>query len=235
MQTNGSRKGTRWRVETSPFLIGRNDDCQLTLSSRTVSRRHCMIVFDSSSVLIKDLKSRNGTQVGGVTVSAETPAQLSHHTELQIGKYTFRLSIRDSKTNEPYRPGLLDLSTLSGAEVDATPETQDAQRLIAELDDLASRLEGGGNSSVIETTNLRHAAEDDTAKATSDAREDNDAAKVESSSESKQSTAEEQQRSETDLTESGDGPQKLPQHLRPKGPRDSQDAAAEALRNLFIR
>lgn len=198
-----------------------------------------MIVFDSSSVLVKDLKSRNGTQVGGSTASPDTPVQLSHHGELQVGKYSFRISIRDATTNEPYRPSLIDLSTLSGVDGDAGVETQEAQRLISELDDLASKLEraeptalgvgiqsaGGSINEASQTNADRTSTEEASTEMLSRAMEN---------SGTEDSVADRKDAGDEETIEE-QGPKKLPEHLRPKAPRDSKDAAAVALRNLFVR
>ena len=100
-----------------------------------------MIIYNDSDVLIRDLNSRNGTYVDGERVSAEVPRQLSHHNLLRIGKYTFRISIRDAETRRPHRPELIDLSTLSGPQVVPTEQTKGAAQLLSELDDLASKLD----------------------------------------------------------------------------------------------
>jgi DNA-binding winged helix-turn-helix (wHTH) protein len=46
-------------------LIGRGDECQVRLSSATVSRRHAQIRVGSGVALIQDLGSKNGTLVAG--------------------------------------------------------------------------------------------------------------------------------------------------------------------------
>lgn len=245
LQTNGSCKGKRYRLESSPFVIGRDERCDLFFSSRTVSRQHCAIIFDDSDVLIKDLGSRNGTVVDDVQippgvpipreapVPREVPRQLEHHSRLQIGKYTFRISIRDVQTNRPHRPQLIDLSTLSGSLIVPAENAKDAARLLSELDDLAAKLD---------VKPLEHEPigkeRGDARQSSSTALTDPKTRQVKSADEPHPQTAiTEASTEELDLvsTDAKTGPQKIPNHLRPKGPNDSQSAAATALKNLFVK
>jgi len=60
-----SDEGTGWLipVDTLPFVIGRDEDCQLTLKSKWVSRHHAQIHAMEDTVWILDLDSTNGTFV----------------------------------------------------------------------------------------------------------------------------------------------------------------------------
>lgn len=139
LQTNGIGKGTRHRVTKSPYVIGRHESCDLTLPSRTVSRQHCTVVFDDSSVILRDLESRNGTEVEGAALNPDQPIPIAHHSMVQVGEYTFRVSVRDAKTKKPYVPAEVDLSTVSGALV--SPQHKGTDKLLSELDELATRLD----------------------------------------------------------------------------------------------
>lgn len=224
-----------------------------------MSRKHCVIIYNDSDVLIRDLNSRNGTYVDGERIPAEVPRQLSHHNLLRIGKYTFRISIRDAETRRPHRPELIDMSTLSGPKVVLTEQTKGAAQLLSELDDLASKLD------------VRRADEEQStpAKAVGDAskpapkKRQEDAPEVADDSRDltefmnagvgddsdEQSTVmlssadeddgvdstEDSSEGESQDTKAAKKPNKLPEHLRPKGPKNSQSAAADALKNLFVR
>jgi EAL domain-containing protein (putative c-di-GMP-specific phosphodiesterase class I) len=50
-------------VEPVPFIIGRDEDCNLTLQSNWVSRRHAEIHLSGGLLWIRDLGSTNGTYV----------------------------------------------------------------------------------------------------------------------------------------------------------------------------
>ncbi|MCK4487488.1 MAG: EAL domain-containing protein [Desulfobacterales bacterium] len=58
-----SDTGTKWIVpiEPLPFTIGRDKDCNLTLQSKWISRRHAQIHLSGSMLWIRDFGGINGT------------------------------------------------------------------------------------------------------------------------------------------------------------------------------
>ncbi|MDP1797359.1 MAG: EAL domain-containing protein [Planctomycetaceae bacterium] len=56
-----------------PFIIGRDFACDLTLVSRSVSKRHAEILHTMGAVFVSDLNSTNGTYVNGLRISHPTP------------------------------------------------------------------------------------------------------------------------------------------------------------------
>lgn len=247
LQTSGSAKGTRHVVDHLPYVIGRLSDCDLELRSRTVSRRHCVIEVIGERVFLRDLGSRNGTLVDGDRCDGKLPIELFHHRVLQVGKYGFRVSIRDAKTRQPHRPTPLDLSTLSGGDYGADDLNKDAKDLLSELDDLASRLEIIDDPSSDLSEPRQTPTEPRTIRLSEDAsnrqHEDADDSGEVDDLESHDTTmlvepavgAQTEQHQQADDSQEEEKGKRLPDHLRPKGPKDSQDAAAAALKNLFIR
>jgi len=49
-------------------IIGRADDCHVTLFDPSVSRRHARIIVDEHRAIIEDLGSLNGCRVNGVRI-----------------------------------------------------------------------------------------------------------------------------------------------------------------------
>jgi predicted component of type VI protein secretion system len=64
-------------------LIGRGDDCHITLFDSSVSRRHARIIVDDRCAIIDDLKSRNGCRVNGKRIQG--PTELSEGDRIRIG------------------------------------------------------------------------------------------------------------------------------------------------------
>ena len=66
----------------SPVTVGSSPDCDLVLKADTVSRRHCQLLCDGHSVVLRDLDSTNGTWVGNLRVKE---AQLTGPCEFLVG------------------------------------------------------------------------------------------------------------------------------------------------------
>jgi pSer/pThr/pTyr-binding forkhead associated (FHA) protein len=90
-------------------LIGRDAECDIQLLDTGVSRKHaCVLEQDDGSVIVRDLKSHNGTLVRGQRL---TEAVLSQGDELVVGdtRFEFRNVLGDAeKTNE------IDIKLISG-------------------------------------------------------------------------------------------------------------------------
>ena len=76
-------------VVTSKLLIGRAEECDLTLNTTHLSRRHASIEVDGEELYISDLDSSNGTFVNGQKISQRT--QLSAGDEIRFDTLKFRV------------------------------------------------------------------------------------------------------------------------------------------------
>ncbi|MCC6558120.1 MAG: sigma 54-interacting transcriptional regulator [Polyangiaceae bacterium] len=52
----------------SPLVVGTSPDCDLVIADARVSRRHCELRLTERGVLLRDLRSKNGTTIGQVHV-----------------------------------------------------------------------------------------------------------------------------------------------------------------------
>ncbi|MEO1618001.1 MAG: FHA domain-containing protein, partial [Planctomycetota bacterium] len=190
------------------------------------------------------LKSRNGTLINGERIDPDVPRQLAHHDILQIGKYAFRISIRDARTKKPHEPFPVDLSTLSGAPMPDEEQIPGIRGLLSELDDLASKLSPSGSddeadrpssSTTLGVKQISATSETDSAVSSPKQEEDEEAASEETVLVVKSSEKDEEPASDEDEESDTPDSTKLPKHLLPKGPKDSQDAATKALKNMFVR
>jgi pSer/pThr/pTyr-binding forkhead associated (FHA) protein len=55
-------------IEKDLTLVGRDEDCDLRLDHKSISKLHCVIVKTDGLLLIRDLGSTNGTRVNGTRV-----------------------------------------------------------------------------------------------------------------------------------------------------------------------
>lgn len=62
---SGTRRGVSWSVSEQPVTLGRSLSCDISINDPTVSRRHCEISFNGTTLCFRDLGSRNVTLVNG--------------------------------------------------------------------------------------------------------------------------------------------------------------------------
>src|SRR5688572_31954714 len=71
-------------------LFGRDEDCDVRLEHKSVSKMHCVIVKTDGLLLLRDLGSTNGTRVNGTRVRR---AALLPNDQLCIAHFKFRVSL----------------------------------------------------------------------------------------------------------------------------------------------
>jgi hypothetical protein len=83
-------------VELFPgeFVIGRSEECQLSIDDAMISRRHVLLRVTASDVTLVDLGSRNGVTLNGTRVREDTP--LRDGDRILIGKHELVLRAQDS-------------------------------------------------------------------------------------------------------------------------------------------
>src|SRR5579883_3176222 len=80
--------GPPLEVTKEMTLVGRQEDCDLRLDHKSVSKMHCVIVKTDGLLLLRDLGSTNGTRVNGQRVRR---AALLPNDQLSIANYKFRV------------------------------------------------------------------------------------------------------------------------------------------------
>jgi pSer/pThr/pTyr-binding forkhead associated (FHA) protein len=93
--TGGTSSGREIPLPATVFLIGRGPRCHLRPHCRSVSKLHCALAMWAGKVVVRDLKSANGTLVNGQRIEGET--RVEDGDTLQVGSltFTFRLSASD--------------------------------------------------------------------------------------------------------------------------------------------
>ena len=74
--------GQKWAVEKDVIIIGRDQDCDVVLPERSISRFHAEIRREGNRYFLRDLDSKNGTCLNGQEV--EDPAPLQDGDEIQV-------------------------------------------------------------------------------------------------------------------------------------------------------
>lgn len=74
----------------SRFIIGRDERCDIILKKNTISRRHCLILSNESSVSILDLTHHSTVYVNKKVVSSETPMKLKNKDTIDISDFKIR-------------------------------------------------------------------------------------------------------------------------------------------------
>ena len=83
---SGHQAGTRYSVVSDVVTVGRHPDSDIFLDDITVSRRHVELTHGSTSYLIQDVGSLNGTYLNGERLE-EGESALTNGDEIQIGKF----------------------------------------------------------------------------------------------------------------------------------------------------
>lgn len=76
-------------------LVGRQDDCDLQLDHKSVSKMHCVLVKADGMLFLRDLGSTNGTRVNGQRVRR---AALMSEDQITIAGYGYRVVVEKNGT-----------------------------------------------------------------------------------------------------------------------------------------
>ncbi len=70
---------------TGPFRIGREPECQIQIDNNLISRIHASVWLDHDHLLLRDERSRNGTQLNGQPLAPGEAQYLHHDDEVRVG------------------------------------------------------------------------------------------------------------------------------------------------------
>ena len=95
----GSESSRVWPLDrTRSITIGRNDDCDIVLPDRQVSRYHARVQWRGDHFEVEDLGSKNGTHVNGADVIE--PTSLRDGDEIQVA-LRFKMAFVDAGATAP--------------------------------------------------------------------------------------------------------------------------------------
>jgi pSer/pThr/pTyr-binding forkhead associated (FHA) protein len=178
----GKASGQTISIKIPQFVIGRDPQCNLRPSSAMISKRHCALIINDETVLLRDFESTNGTFVNDEPVKGEV--QLKNNDVLKVGPLVFRVVMEP--TMAPTKP------TPAPKPVQVTKSTEDdeAAALLLSLEggsiapaDSTSDKEVPGGSTVMDIPSFAApAAESDQKPAKPDDKKKEDKAKHDSAS-----------------------------------------------------
>ena len=84
---DGPDKGKELTIDRERVTIGRSVICDLVLADKAVSGTHCELVAKEKGVILKDLESTNGTQVGDLRIRE---VWLTPKTVIRLGQTKMR-------------------------------------------------------------------------------------------------------------------------------------------------
>ncbi len=125
-------------VELFPgeFVIGRSEECQLSIDDAMVSRRHAVLRVTPQQVVLVDLGSRNGVSLNGTRVKQDTV--LENGDRIVIGKHELTLTVIDSEskrntTNFARTLGAIDIRDLdlTSTQTQEPPTGKELARVLA--------------------------------------------------------------------------------------------------------
>jgi len=87
----GEPRGKVISAGKDSLVIGRQDDCDLVISSSKASRQHCRIDISDNAASLTDLGSANGTFLNGKKITSATP--LSAGDKVAVGPLGFVVEI----------------------------------------------------------------------------------------------------------------------------------------------
>ena len=131
---NGSQK--TFSLPSDITVIGRRRDCDLCVPLKSVSRRHCQLNSNTTTLKIRDLNSRNGTYLNSKRIN-EATAKAGDY--LKIGPLTFLIQIdgQPKKIVPPKQP----VQKPSGGEHGRTAQKEKTEPKIAADEDTFAELE----------------------------------------------------------------------------------------------
>lgn len=98
VQHRSTQEEQAYHLNQGRILIGRTEDCEVELPSRSVSRSHAEITSEDEDYFLTDLNSGNGTGLNGKKVRAGEKHLLRSGDLIRIEEYDIRFFLDDEST-----------------------------------------------------------------------------------------------------------------------------------------
>jgi len=146
---SGPFQGTTYSLASGELSIGRDPSNHLWISDPALSRQHCLLTRKGDRFFIRDLGSRNGTIVNGMTVDE---LQLQHGDQISIGTSVLKFLLEGEENPKRSRvefvetmafenlPVIVHAAEASLLQADKSPETARLARDLTALLNLAKHI-----------------------------------------------------------------------------------------------
>jgi Nif-specific regulatory protein len=116
---SGPIRDISFELSEGEFSVGRVPENKFCINDRSVSRQHCVFFCRDGEVEVRDLDSRNGTQVNGESVKSQV---LKHNDQIGIGDSLFLFLLEEPGTEVAEREVEFDDSHPTHATASLNPK-----------------------------------------------------------------------------------------------------------------
>lgn len=79
------RDSLEFDINSKTVIVGKSDDCDITLKIDGFSRKHCQIDIENDEIFITDLNSTNGVEINDERIEAGKRVVYHSFLNLRIG------------------------------------------------------------------------------------------------------------------------------------------------------
>jgi len=151
----GKPEGKTITLAGPKIKIGRGEGCHLRPNSDQVSREHAEFEVGAEAVTVRDLGSRNGTDVNGKRLANDQVYTLKNGDLVKVGSLTFAVAIEGAPVARPAGPSRKSLDDASHDDIDAWLVADEAHP----TPERPSRVYGG-DTITIDAFNIKETAKD---------------------------------------------------------------------------
>lgn len=114
-------RGASFSLSQEKYTVGRADDCDICISTPTVSGHHCTLVkLDDGSYAIEDLGSTNGSKVNDQLLEPGNAVKLKNGDIFQIGNVEILFDDIEGAREESRTVSVIDLDDVDTGEINKT-------------------------------------------------------------------------------------------------------------------
>jgi two-component system, cell cycle response regulator len=125
--------GKQWYIDKGDLIIGRNPQCQIYVEDRSISKSHARVMPVGNQVMLVDLGSTNGTDIGGERLEPNSPRALLNNDLIKVGNALFKFLEKGNIETVSLQ------KTFDRTQVDPLTEIYNKAAFLAKSDELFKR------------------------------------------------------------------------------------------------